>query len=406
MLNFFLNRSGVLYISYDGILEPLGQSQVLSYLESLAKDRRIFLISFEKKADLSDSFLMDEIQKRISDSGIEWHFLTYHKTPSYLATAWDILRGTLTGLYLTVKYRLNIIHARSYVPALIAVIIKKFTGVKFLFDMRGFWADERLDGKIWKENSLIYRISKYLEMVFLKSSDHVVSLTKVAVDIMLDFDYLKKSAPPFTVIPTCADLERFQSLKKNNSSDKFVMGYLGTAGTWYLFEETAKCISILIKNYPNSHFYIINRGEHKYIKESLIYAGVPEDRFTIKSAKHSEVPQLLQNIDAAIFFIKPVFSKKASAPTKLAEFLGSGIPCLVNDGVGDMGTVVKEEKVGVAISDFTYSEMENGINQILQLATSEGIRQRCMDVSKKYFSLEEGVKKYQGIYESFEQGKK
>ena len=41
----------ILYISYDGILEPLGQSQVLRYLERLASARKIVLISFEKPED-------------------------------------------------------------------------------------------------------------------------------------------------------------------------------------------------------------------------------------------------------------------------------------------------------------------------------------------------------------------
>ena len=41
----------VLYITYDGILEPLGQSQVLNYLEKLSKDHEITLMSFEKKQD-------------------------------------------------------------------------------------------------------------------------------------------------------------------------------------------------------------------------------------------------------------------------------------------------------------------------------------------------------------------
>lgn len=41
----------VLYLSYDGILEALGQSQVLRYLERLATDHKIILISFEKPHD-------------------------------------------------------------------------------------------------------------------------------------------------------------------------------------------------------------------------------------------------------------------------------------------------------------------------------------------------------------------
>ena len=41
----------ILYISYDGMLEPLGQSQVLAYLKRVAHGRRIHLISFEKSED-------------------------------------------------------------------------------------------------------------------------------------------------------------------------------------------------------------------------------------------------------------------------------------------------------------------------------------------------------------------
>ena len=39
----------VLYLSYDGLMEPLGQSQILPYLRQLAKGRKITLITFEKK---------------------------------------------------------------------------------------------------------------------------------------------------------------------------------------------------------------------------------------------------------------------------------------------------------------------------------------------------------------------
>ena len=46
---------GVLYITYDGMLEPLGQSQVLAYLKRRAVDRRIHLISFEKADDWANT---------------------------------------------------------------------------------------------------------------------------------------------------------------------------------------------------------------------------------------------------------------------------------------------------------------------------------------------------------------
>ena len=40
----------VLYISYDGLTDPLGQSQILPYLQHLAKESYQFtILSFEKK---------------------------------------------------------------------------------------------------------------------------------------------------------------------------------------------------------------------------------------------------------------------------------------------------------------------------------------------------------------------
>src|SRR3954447_20432423 len=95
---------GVLYISYDGMLEPLGQSQVLAYLDQLAPGRRIHLISFEKAADWGDRAQLDAARRRIAEAGIEWHPLRYHKRPTAPATAFDIAAGTVLALALTVRH--------------------------------------------------------------------------------------------------------------------------------------------------------------------------------------------------------------------------------------------------------------------------------------------------------------
>lgn len=137
---------GVLYISYDGMLEPLGQSQVLGYLEHLARDRPIHLLSFEKPEDWARQPERAAVQARIQAAGIHWHPRRYHKRPSAIATAWDICVGTISALWLVLWHRIRIVHARSYVAAVMAWLVTRVTPAKFLFDMRGFWADERVDG--------------------------------------------------------------------------------------------------------------------------------------------------------------------------------------------------------------------------------------------------------------------
>lgn len=395
------SRGTILYISYDGMLEPLGQSQVLAYLKKLAAERPIHLISFEKAEDWESIKQRSLIQQDIANSGIHWHPLRYHKHPSSIATAWDILQGCMVGVWVALRYRCKIVHARSYVAAVMALVVKRLTGAKFIFDMRGFWADERVDGGIWPANSKMYRISKYFERQFLLHADHVVSLTHAAVRVMKQFPYLKETTTSFSVIPTCADLAKFtpaESTARERRERPFTLGYVGSAGTWYLFGQVCQAMVALLKINPQAQFLLVNKGEHELIREELANAGIPAESFSIITANHSEVPHLINQMDAGIFFIKPAYSKQASAPTKLAEFLGCGVPCLSNSGVGDMAEVLESEGVGISISNFQEDTLENALAKLIKLVANPHTESLCVSAAHKHFSLDEGVRRYSQIY--------
>ena len=395
----------VLYISYDGMLEPLGQSQVLAYLKKLAAGRKIYLLSFEKPEDLKNKTDLKNIKKEISDSGVNWYPLRYHRRPTAIATAWDITRGIFVGLWLVVINRVNIVHARSYVPSVISLVIKRLTGIKYIFDMRGFWADEKVDGGSWPRNGYLYKVAKGLERRFILAADHLVSLTHAGLREISLFNYVANRMPPTSVIPTCADLDRFTpSLEPVRfvKGDSFVLGYVGSVGTYYMFDKVIECFLILLTMQPNAKFLIINKYQHVYIRERLKIAGVSDDCIELTEARHSEIPGYMRRMNAGIFFIKPVFSKQASAPTKLAEFLGCGIPCLGNAGVGDMAEVLESRGIGCVVRSFDNESLTAGINKLVLLALSPTTSGRCASAAKKYFSLDDGVERYKKIYERLE----
>lgn len=235
----------VLYISYDGILEPLGQSQVLRYLERLAADHQIVLISFEKPHDWQQVERREALRHQIRAAGIRWIPLRYHKWPSALATAFDIAQGIVVGSWAVMRHRVRIVHARSYVPSVIALVLKKLFRLKYIFDMRGFWADERVDGGLWPEGGRLYRTAKWFEQRFLLNADCVVSLTQAAISEMRTFPYLQERMPRFELITTCADLALFQPGQTDSTSRPtgrpFTLGYVGSVGVWYLFDEALRC---------------------------------------------------------------------------------------------------------------------------------------------------------------------
>ena len=388
----------ILYITYDGILEPLGESQVLAYQEKLSKNFKTIILSYEKKSDLKNMKKVNLMRERLRKSSIVWKCHRYHKTPNLIATFYDLFNGLIHCSYLILKYKIKIIHARSYPPAVIALILKKLFGITFIFDMRGFWADERVDGNIWNKDSLIYKLTKSLEKSFIKNSDHIISLTYAGVEEIKKFHYVKDLKIKTSVISTCVDLDKFYINKGKSIQGNFKFGYLGNVGTWYLFDETLKAFKVGLEIVPNSELTIINKGQHDFIKLKIIEHKLPLKSIKLIDIDHSEVPKYLSEISASIFFLKPVFSKQGSAPTKLGEFLASGIPCLTNEGVGDMGRVINKGKVGVTISHFDEMSIRMAVISLIKLAKEKDIAARCAAIAIENFSLNEGCVSYSKIY--------
>ena len=390
------DRPAVVYLSYDGMAEPLGQSQVIGYLEQLATEYRIFLVSFEKKKDRDETAKVAYVRDRLAKACIAWTPLTYHKAPSAPATAYDIAVGSTVGLRIALREKARIVHARSYPPALMSLAVKRLSGAKFLFDMRGLWADERVDGGLWPRDGALYRATKSLERNFLLAADHVVTLTHASEREIAGFTYLAGRKPPISVIPTCADLTRFAPQPRPDGP--FTFGYVGSVGTWYLFDETLAFFRALLWRRPDARMLVINRSEHDVIRAVAARNGVDADRLELVAAEHRDVPGLIARMDIAAALIKPVYSKLASAPTKLAEYLGCGVPCLGNIDVGDMEAVLEGERVGVALRNFSESSMAEAADRMLALSSEPGARARCTAVANRLFSLKQGVADYRAIY--------
>lgn len=390
----------ILYISYDGILEPLGQSQVLAYLENLAVENKIILISFEKAIYIKDQSLKEAIKMRLRAFNVTWIPLRYHKWPSVIATAVDVAAGIFVATYISLVRRPQIVHARSYVPALIALVIRRTTGAKFVFDMRGFWADERTDGGLWPPGGRLYRLTKWFERQFLVAADHVVTLTYSSLDPLRAMQPEVKKSLPITVIPTCVDLNRFSPVSIMRTREEFTVGYVGSLGTWYLLDEMLAVFKALQGFRREAKLLFVNRNEHAKIEAAAADHGIDYSRIEMISAVFSDVPSLINRMDVGLMLIKPCFSKVASAPTKLAEYLGCGVPCFGNVGIGDTGEILEVNRVGVALQSFDLSAIDDAVERMLLLVDDPLIGLRCRATAQTFFSLDDGAKKYARIYAS------
>lgn len=401
----------ILYLSYDGLTDPLGSSQVLPYVLGLEKSGyRFTLISFEKP----DRFAEGEasVRETLAGRNIRWIPLPYHKNPPVLSTLLDLRSLNRAVKNLLKDDPFGLVHCRSYITALTGLRLKQKHGIPFVFDMRAFYPDERADAGLWKKDhpvfGRVYRYFKKKENEFLRAADHTVVLTHAGATLMREG---KLTGSPFTgelsVIPCCADMDHFdyarvteaQTQAKRNelgiAPETFVLGYSGSVGTWYLLPEMLDFFKQLLARNNNALFLLLTRDRAEDILAQARKKGIAENRIRIQAVGRGDMPLYLSVFNASVFFILPSFSKQASSPTKQGELMGMGIPVVCNAHVGDTETIVTESAGGVVMQDFAAEATTAALEYCL---TAVPDKARIRHYGSDYYGLAHGIEKYRRIY--------
>lgn len=401
----------VLFISYNGMLDPLGQTQVIPYLRELAQRGVQFtLLSFERAAAFVGEGVRkrEELRRELREQGIEWHSLRYHQRPSVPATMYDVIAGIRKGKSLIKRNRIGLVHARSHIPATIALALKRRLGTKMIFDLRGLMAEEYVDAEHWREGSIPYRITKAAERRIFEETDAVVTLTERIWPIIREWQGLRGREVQHEVIPCCVDLSLFKFSDEERAKrraelgigDKFTIVYSGSLDGWYLTEKMADFFAVFRRRRPDAHLLWLTNGSHERVKGLMASRKVEPDQFSVLSVPARLVPSYLAAADAGLSFIRRCFSKIASSPTKNAEYLACGLPLIINRGIGDSDALVEEWNAGVLLEDFTDAEYERIGSAIESMAGQRDARQRARSVAERLFDLQTvGVARYAALYE-------
>lgn len=389
-----------LYICYFGVREPLVQSQVVPYLRELASSGiDLTLLTFEPKSPKWSSAECRQWREILRKQGIRWTSLSYHKVPSLPATVYDISVGNLVSCYLVVRYRIDVIHARGHVPAAMALLARTLGLAKLIFDIRGFMPEEYVDAGVWPAGGVLYRITKAVERRLLAAADAFVVLTHKAREILFPgCSTTDPSGRPIEVIPCCVDMARFEEARpelreairnKLNVNGRRVLAYVGALGGWYLSSEMADFIGLARERAPTIFALVLTQSgtQAESFKSRLGQVGLSRGDYCVGAVSPDEVPDYLAAADFAFCFIKPGYSKLASSPTKIGEFLASGLPVLCNSGIGDIDDVLVTNRVGVILESFDRSAYIRGLYELEELAADAGTRQRCRAVAQQSFDL-------------------
>jgi glycosyltransferase involved in cell wall biosynthesis len=296
---------------------------------------------------------------------------------------------------------------------MVALQLKRKWNVPILFDIRGFWLDERVEGKVWSKKNpiiyLIYTILKIKEIQLFKKTEGLVSLTNKAIPTIKKYIGNSTINKIIEVIPCCVDTDFFNYnlIEKTNQQfyrqklkideNDFVLTYLGSLSTWYMPNEMFDFFKILSAKKKGSKFLIITHEDPTPYLKIASEKGIDLNKIVFTSAQRKEVPTLISLSNASIFFIIPTFSKSASSPTKLGELLGMGIPVICNAGVGDTDAIIRDTKTGIVVNEFNNINYDETIDELLKTVNAydkKYLRKQAIE----FFGLEKGIATYLKVY--------
>ena len=360
------------YLSVDSIQEGVGASQIVPLVKALASQGKNVCLTTCEKSPPPNSLKIE-----LADVGISWNILHYGKNGA--------IHGFLRlGKIFVYMPRAKIIHARSDIPAVAAVL--RFPLARILWDVRSLWADQRriIDSKGW--NRATAGAAKFLERIAASRSTAMTTLTQAVVPV-LERRY-KKLPIIREVIPTCTQLDKFQVSKMPSGLITCLLP--GTFNNFYDLDQMRQIISNLRELTQLQIVWV------KPKESTTIALNVGEDLVT--TAAYKDMPALFQSSHFGLIVCKSdnLEVLTAVAPTKVAEFLASGRPILVSRGIGDLDSLIETYKVGVSLEPGI--DMRDSLLRFMELLKDPEIHIRCRQLAEEMFSMASAVEKYTSVY--------
>jgi glycosyltransferase involved in cell wall biosynthesis len=390
-----------LYLCYFGLREPLVQTQVLPYLRELVRGGvAMSLLTFEP--DPQEKWIA-EWRERLRSEGIAWHMLRYHKRPTLPATLFDIAAGAWRSSRIVRRERIDILHARSHVGAVIGALAKKLTSARLIFDVRGFLPEEYVDSGNWPKDGVLFRLTKAAERWLYDAADGFVVLTARARETLFPNG---AGGKPVEVIPCCVSAERIAPRSDRDAvrqelgvSDRNVFVYIGALVGYYLLRETVELLAMARQKDASVNALVLTHGHAAPIVAELERHGFKANDYRVMRAEPADVPMFLGAADVALSLIRPSYPRIASSPTKFAEYLAAGLPVISTAGIGDLDEHIEEGRVGVVLHSLDAEGYADALQGIETLRRDPGLAERCREEARRRYDLETiGGARYRRLY--------
>ena len=369
------------YLTTDSLAEGVGASQVLAYVERLATQGvDVHVHSFEKVAPTP------ELRQRLLAQGIAW-------TPHDFGALGS--RGGLKRVFRLARAARGapLVHARSDLAAAAALIGRP---ERWLWDVRSLWADQRIALGALRAQSPEDRVLRAIEHGAARRSTAVVTLSNAVLPV-LDQRHGGVVSAKATVIPTCVDLTRFVPAEMPREGPMQLL-LAGTINAYYDVPTMVRFVQVGQRR-GGAALRLLSPAATAWDE---VLGTVAAQR---ASATPAEVPDHVarSHVGLSVCRVDAGVSLTAAMPTKVAEFLATGRPVVVNPGLGDADRLLEAAGAGVVLRDLSQEGLESSWDELSELVADPGTPGRCRALAEQHFDVDQAVERLLEVYAGMSQ---
>jgi hypothetical protein len=263
-----------------------------------------------------------------------------------------------------------VLHTRQVVMGRLALAWKRrCASVRVIAELEGDAVAEarykyaRIAQPGWRERRLLSaeeRFYLHYEGRLLRESDAVVCVSHRLKQRMIERYHLRDAeAARVHVFPSVASRDRFgfdpgRRARRRQAlglDDRRVVLYNGNLiGAWQVPDRLVQVFTMIRAARPDAFFLVLTPEDHwRMIRPHIEAARIPADSFRLATCPHDEVVDYLCAADIGLLLRERDPMNEVAAPGKFAEYVLSGLPTIMTDGIGDFSAAAKQSPCALVL---------------------------------------------------------
>lgn len=378
---------------YNSFKDPVIQSNLYLYLKHTGKniDKYYFhIISFEQTAFKIELEEKNSLLYAMKEMNMDWTPLTFtpggisNKVKDFFKLVIVLIRLRTNGY----KYLITLNSVAGAIGYLFALLL----GMRLYMYQYEPHSEYGLDAKLWNQKSVRFKILHKLEYLSAKFATVISSGTVYMMERLAAW----KVKATVVKIPSVVNEDKFIFTEEgrwrvrqqfNIPTKAPLVLYPGKFGDlYYSVEDVATVFSIIHEHIPETKFMVLTMNDILEVKDIMEKKGLSEDILTVTRATYEEMPSFLSAADLGVVAVPPDPSKKFCSNIKVGEFLCTGLPYLICEGVSEDDIVARKFNVGIPVTDFSSASIKKVIPEIQTLFNEEksAVVGRCRPAGSDY----------------------